>query len=153
MAGPHKSSPEWTKVWRDLLGRIMRSPGSVLGTQLQRAAAATIPASCLQYHNPSWSLSLSESPSVFIFPLKGTLLRLGAGGVVTLPVMDGSSWPPVPQPPVHFHLGTSLPPKTGKGQARGLGWGAVPIPDPCNLQNIPKPSTLQEASYYSTHLN
>lgn len=30
--------------------------------------AATIPASCLQYHNPSWRLSPRESPSVFIFP-------------------------------------------------------------------------------------
>ena len=70
--------------------------------------AATIPASCLQYHNPSWSLSLSESPSVFIFPLERELSsRLGPRGAVTLLVMDGSSWPPVPQLPPSTSIFTS----------------------------------------------
>lgn len=45
-----------------------------------RPLASTIPASCLQHHNPSWSLSLSESPGLFIFPLERELSsQLGRG--------------------------------------------------------------------------
>lgn len=63
-----RPSPEWTPVWGDLLGGIIRSQGSVLGTQAQHATGSHDPASCLQYPNPSWSWGLSESPGVFIFP-------------------------------------------------------------------------------------
>lgn len=48
-AGLRSSSPEWTKVLGDLLGRIIRSQGSVLGTQAQHAAGG---------HNPSFLPSI-----------------------------------------------------------------------------------------------
>ena len=51
--------------------------------------AATIPASCLQYHNPSWSLSLSESPGVFIFPLERELSSQPGQGRRCHPPCDG----------------------------------------------------------------
>lgn len=41
-----------------------------------------------------------KAPACLFFPLKGnSLLSPGRGGVVTLPVMDGSSWPPAPPGP------------------------------------------------------
>lgn len=62
--------------------------------------------------------------------MKGnSLLRLGAGGGVTLPVMDGSSWPPVPL--VHFHLCTSPPPKTGKVTSEWAWLGSGPYAGRC----------------------
>ena len=49
-----------------------------------------------------------KAPACLFFPLKGnSLLRLGPGGVVTLLVMDGSSWPPVPQLPPSTSIFTS----------------------------------------------
>lgn len=49
-----------------------------------------------------------KAPACLFFPLKGnSLLRLGPGGVVTLLVMDGSSWPPVPQLPSSTSIFTS----------------------------------------------
>ena len=67
--------------------------------------AATIPASCLQYHNPSWSLSLSESPSVFIFPLERELSSPPGRGRSCHPPSDGwlfmATRPPGPFSPRH----------------------------------------------------
>lgn len=49
-----------------------------------------------------------KAPACLFFPLKGnSLLRLGPGGVVTLLVMDSSSWPPVPQLPPSTSIFTS----------------------------------------------
>lgn len=65
--------------------QVNEVPGSVLGTQAQQAAA-----SCLQYHNPSWSRSPSASPSMFIFPLERQLSpQPGAETSPASEVMEG----------------------------------------------------------------
>lgn len=83
-----------------------------------------------------------KAPACLFFPLKGnSLLSPGRGGVVTLPVMDGSSWPPAPL--VHFHLSTNLPPNTRKVTSKRAWLASGPyarfVLDSSTYPNIPSP--------------
>lgn len=88
--------------------------------------AATIPASCLQYHNPSWSRSPSESPSVFIFPLERELSSQPGRGRSCHPPSDGwlfmTTRSPGPRSPRH----KPAPGRQAKWPSREPEWGVVP---------------------------
>lgn len=114
--------------------------------------AATIPASCLQYHNPSWSLSLSESPGVFIFPLERELSSLPGRGRSCHPHCDGWLFMTT-RSPGPFSPDTSLAPKTVKVTREGAwlesGPHARSMLDSSIFQNIPKLPRLQNGKRHS----
>lgn len=109
--------------------------------------AATIPASCLQYHNPSWSLSLSESPGVFIFPLERELSSQPGAGRCCHPPCDGRLFMATRSPGPFSPRHKPAPQTQAKRQAREPGWQVVPMPGlswaPPFTRIFPNPPTSQ----------
>lgn len=118
--------------------------------------ATTIPASCLQYYNPSWSLSPSESPSVFIFLPERELSSQPVHGRSCHPPSEGwlftATGPSSPFSPQHKPAAKDRQSNQGKEP----GWEVVLTPGLCWAPQLKttfsNPFSPKEAGQCSAHL-
>lgn len=95
-----------------------------------------------------------KAPACLLFPLKGnSLLRLGCGRSCH-PPYDGRLFVAT-RSPVCFHLGTNLPPKTGKVTSKRAWLESGPyarfVLGSSSNQNIPNPPPPQRAKKANPH--